>query len=94
MLVIRFTQIGKTHQKVFRLAVQEKKSKLNGKSMAYVGTWNPRLKKGEFKAEEIKTFIKNGAGVSDSAWNLLVSQKVIEGEKRKIKVKAKKEKKK
>ena len=94
MLSLRFTQIGKTHQKVYRLVVQEKKSKLNGGSIAYIGVWDPRLKKGDFKAEEIKKYIKNGAEVSDSVWNLLISQKVIEGEKRKIKIKAKKEKKK
>ncbi len=92
MLVIRFQPIGKKHQKIFRLVLQEKRSKLQGKVIAKLGWWDPRKKVGEFDKERIDFYIKNGAQISDSAWNLLINQGIIQGEKRKISIKPKKKK--
>lgn len=90
MLVIRFQPVGKKHQKIFRIVLQEKRSKLNGKAIAYLGYWDPRLKKGEFDKESILYYVQNGAHVSDSVWNLLINQKILEGKKRPISIKNKK----
>ena len=92
MLVIRFQPVGKKQQKTFRLVLQEKRSRLSGKAIAILGWWDPRLKKGGFDKEAINFYIQNGAQVSDSVWNLLVSQGIIKGKKRKISVKTAKNK--
>ena len=89
MLVIRFQPVGKKHQKIFRIVLQEKRSKLKGKSIAKLGWWDPRRKIGEFDEERINFYIKNGAEVSDSVWNLLVKKRIIKGKKRPIKIKIK-----
>jgi small subunit ribosomal protein S16 len=92
MLVIRFQPVGKKHQKIFRIVLQEKRSKLPGKVIKKLGWWDPRIKKGEFNSDLIRFYIQNGAQVSDSVWNLLIKKKVIEGKKRKITIKSKKNK--
>jgi small subunit ribosomal protein S16 len=90
MLVIRFQPVGKKHQKIFRIVLQEKRSKLQGKYIAKLGWWDPRRKIGEFDKERIEFYIKNGAQVSDSVWNLLIKKGVIKGKKRPIAISSKK----
>lgn len=90
MLAIRFQPVGKKHQKIFRIVLQEKRSKLQGKIIKNLGWWDPRRKVGDFDAETINFYIKNGADVSDSVWNLLVNKGIIQGEKRKISIRPKK----
>jgi small subunit ribosomal protein S16 len=89
MLVIRFQPVGKKKQKIFRIVLQEKRSKLSGKIIEKLGWWDPRLKKGEFKPDLIRFYIDNGAQVSDSVWNLLIKNQIIKGKKRKISIKNK-----
>jgi len=86
MLVIRFQPAGKKHQKVFRIVLQEKKSKLQGKYITKLGWWDPRKKVGEFDKENIEFYIKNGAQVSDSVWNLLIKKGIIKGKKRVVSI--------
>jgi len=89
MLVIRFQPVGKKKQKIFRIVLQEKRSKLSGKIIEKLGWWDPRLKTGEFKPDLIRFYIDNGAQVSDSVWNLLIKNQIIKGKKRKISIKNK-----
>ncbi len=89
MLVIRFQPVGKKHQKIFRIVLQEKRSKLHGKYIAKLGWWDPRKKVGEFDKESIEFYLKNGAQVSDSVWNLLIKKGIIKGKKRPIPIKNK-----
>lgn len=92
MLTIRFQPVGKKHQKIFRIVLQEKRSKLNGKAIARLGWWDPRRKIGEFDKEKITFYIQNGAEVSDSVWNLLIKKRIIKGKKRSISIKSKENK--
>jgi len=90
MLVIRFSRVGKRNRAQYRIVVQEKTVAPTGRHVAVVGSWDPHLKKGVFKTKEIKHWIGQGAQVSDSVWNLLIREEVIEGKKRPVKVKIKK----
>ncbi|BCX15315.1 MAG: hypothetical protein KatS3mg097_207 [Candidatus Parcubacteria bacterium] len=74
MLVIRFQKIGKKNQKIYRLVLQDKRWKLNGKTINILGWWNPYLKKGNFKKELIDFYVKNGAKLSDTAKSILQKQ--------------------
>ncbi|MCS7184008.1 MAG: 30S ribosomal protein S16 [Patescibacteria group bacterium] len=87
MLVIRFQPVGKKHQKIFRIVLQERRSKLLGKIIEKLGWWNPRKKIGQFNEDLINFYLRNGAQVSDSVWNLLIKKNVIKGKKRKISIK-------
>lgn len=86
MLVIRFQKIGKKNQKVFRLVLQDKKWKLQGKAIRILGWYNPYTKEGEFDKESILFYLQNGAQVSDSAFNILVKKGILVGPKRKINI--------
>jgi ribosomal protein S16 len=77
MLAIRFQKRGKKNQKIFRLVLQEKRSKLGGKVIKVLGWWDPYLKKGEFNSDIIKFYLKNGADISKTAQSILKKQKVI-----------------
>jgi len=92
MLVIRFARVGRKNKPQFRIVVQEHTATPTGKHTEIVGSWDPNQKKGAFKNERIEHWIGRGAQVSDSVHNLLVSQEVIKGDKRKIKISKKKTK--
>jgi ribosomal protein S16 len=77
MLVIRFQKIGKKNQKIFRLVLQERRSKLQGRVIRVLGWWNPYLKKGEFKNDLIKFYLQKGAQASATALSILKKQKIL-----------------
>ena len=92
MLVIRFSRVGKKNRAQFRIVAQERTAAPSGKHIEILGSYDPHFKKGVFKKERIKHWIKNGAQVSDSVYNILIKQGIIKGKKRLIKITAKKEK--
>lgn len=61
-----------------------------GKHVEVLGSYDPHSKKEVLKAERVKYWVSQGAQVSDTAYNLFVSKGVLEGEKRKVKLPAKK----
>ncbi len=87
MLTIRFNRTGKKNRAQFRVVLQERAEAPGGRHVEILGSWDPHLKKGAFKDERIKYWISKGAQVSDSVYNLLIKQGIIEGKKRPIKTK-------
>jgi small subunit ribosomal protein S16 len=79
MLALRLKRIGKKHQAAFRLVVGERRSKLKGDYTEDLGWYNPHSKKAEFKADRVKYWMSVGAKPSDTVYNLLVKNKVVEG---------------
>lgn len=84
MLTIRFQRTGKKKQAYFRVVLQEHTQKPKGKYLENLGNWDPHANKFVANSERVKLWISKGAQVSDSVWNRLVDQKLIEGEKRQI----------
>jgi small subunit ribosomal protein S16 len=85
MLSIRLSRTGKRKQPLYRLIVTEKSQDPWGTFLENLGTYNPRTNPAtiNFKADRIQEWIKKGAQCTDTVWNILVDQKVVEGEKRK-----------
>ena len=82
MLMIRFQRIGRKNDAAFRMAVLPKTSGPKaGKYVDLVGTYNPKTKAMTVDGDKIKTWISQGAQVSPSLMNLLVSKGVVEGTK-------------
>lgn len=82
MLVIRFFRVGKKNQPAFKIVVTDKRNPpRGGRFVEEVGFWNPITKEKILKKERIKYWISVGAKPSDSVFNLLVLEKVIEGKK-------------
>ncbi len=86
MLQIRFNRIGKKNRAIFRIVLQEHTIAPGGKHIEILGSWDPHQKKGVFDSEKIKGWITKGAQVTDSVWNLLIKENIIEGKKRAVKI--------
>lgn len=86
MLTIRLTRVGKTKQPQYRVIVSEKQRDPWGKALEFLGTYQPRQTpaKIELDKERIQYWISKGAQCSDSMWNILVDEKVVTGDKRKM----------
>lgn len=61
MIAIKLKTIGKKHQRSFRIVVQEKRSKLNGRFVEDLGWYNPRTSKFEVNNERARYWIGVGA---------------------------------
>src|SRR3989344_3279770 len=81
MLTLKLKRIGKKHQPSYRLIVDEKRHKVYGKNVEDLGWFNPLQDKFEFKKERINHWLKNGAQVTDTVHNLLVTAGIISGKK-------------
>jgi small subunit ribosomal protein S16 len=82
MLVIRFFRVGKKNQPSFKIVVTDKRNPpRGGRFVEEVGFWNPLTKEKILRKERIKYWLSVGAQPSKSVYNLLISEKIIEGKK-------------
>ena len=84
MLMIRLQRVGRKHEPVFRLVVTDSKNgPKSGKYIEVLGSYDPRQenKIEQFDMVKIKSYIANGAKLSDTVHNFLVSKKAIDGKK-------------
>jgi small subunit ribosomal protein S16 len=90
MLVIRLFRVGKKNQPSFKIVVTQKtRPPRAGVFVEEVGFYNPVTKEKVLKAERIKYWLQKGVKPSDTVHNLLVKDKIIEGKKRPVKIRAK-----
>ncbi len=71
MLAIKLQGIGKKHQRSFRLVVQEKREKLNGRSVEDLGWFNNHNDKFELKNDRIQYWLGVGAQPTETAMRLI-----------------------
>ena len=82
MLVIRLLRKGKKNQSFFKIVVTDKKNPpKGGRFVEEVGFLNPLTKQKNLKNERIKYWLSVGAKPSDTIYNLLIKEKIIEGKK-------------
>lgn len=83
MLKICLSRVGKKKQPSYRVIVLEKNKDPWGDYLELLGNYNPRTTPSTIKlnAERIKYWISKGAQPTATVHNLLVDQKVIEGDK-------------
>ncbi len=83
MLKIRFQRIGRRKNPSFRIIVaQSTIGPKSGKFIEKLGFYNPIEKTKGIDKERVLHWIKQGAIMSDTAHNLFVSEKIIEGKKK------------
>lgn len=82
MLTIKLRRVGKKKQPTFRLVVTEKGRDPWGDNLEIVGWMNPRAKTKALEVERIKHWLSKGAQATDTVWNLLIDEKIVEGDKR------------
>jgi small subunit ribosomal protein S16 len=91
MLAIKLRRVGKKGQVSFRVAVMEKRSKLQGKFVEDLGWWNPHFDKSEINKERASYWLKVGAQPTPTVHNLFVRKKILSGPKMPVHKKSKKE---
>lgn len=91
MLKIRLTRVGRKHDPSFRLVVTDsRKAPRSGAYLENLGFLDPLKKDSKLKADRVNYWISKGAQISDTAFNLLVSAKIIKGKKKDVSAKSKK----
>lgn len=84
MLKIRLQRIGRKNEAAFRVVLTDSKNgPQSGKFKEILGSYNPKSGIVAFKAERVKYWMSEGAQVSATVHNFLVSNKLIEGAKKK-----------
>jgi len=82
MLTIRLQRRGRKNDPSFRvILVESKRAAKTGNVNEILGNYDARSVRIDLKADRIKYWMSQGATVSDTVHNLLVSNKVIEGKK-------------
>lgn len=91
MLAIRLFRVGKKKQPSYKIVVTDKQNPpQGGQFVEQVGFYNPLTNEKTLKEDRIKYWLSVGAQTSDTVHNMLITEKIIEGEKRKRKIVAKK----
>jgi len=92
MLVIKYQRFSKKNRPYFRIIVTEKNNPpKSGKYVEMLGFSDPIKKISEVKKERVLYWIEKGAQPTDSVYNLLIEKGILQGKKRKIKIKLKKD---
>lgn len=82
MLKVRLQRVGRKNDPSFRLVVMDsRKDSQSGKFIEILGNYNARQGKPTLDGERIKHWMSQGAQVSDTVHNLLVTEKIITGKK-------------
>jgi small subunit ribosomal protein S16 len=84
MLSIRLSRVGTKKAPVYRIVVMPKHRDPWAHSNEILGHYNPRKNPRELviKADRVKYWLEKGAQATDTVWNLLVDEKIVEGKKR------------
>ena len=89
MLNIRLQRVGRRNDPSFRLVlINSKHAARGGKAIDTLGSVDFRKKninpKDSFKIDKIKEYMKNGAQVSDTVFNIFVNAGIVEGKKKNV----------
>lgn len=86
MLSIRLSRVGKRNAPIYRVVVIPKHNDPWAIPTEILGHYNPRKQPRELvlNVERVKYWLSKGAETSDTMWNLLVDEKIIDGKKRNV----------
>lgn len=86
MLSIRLSRVGKRNAPIYRVVVIPKHNDPWAIPTEILGHYNPRKEPRELvlNVERVRYWLEKGAEASDTMWNLLVDEKMVEGKKRNV----------
>ncbi len=83
MLKMRLQRIGRKNNPAYRVIVTDSRNAAKrGKNVDLIGSYEPKAGKFLIDGEKAKYWISKGVQVSDTVYNFLITQKIIEGKKR------------
>ena len=71
MLAIKLKLVGKKRQHSFRVIIQEKRAKLQGKFTDDIGWYNPHTNQFKVNQERLKYWLENGAQPTETVQKIL-----------------------
>ncbi len=85
MLMMRLQRVGRRNDPSYRIVVTNKRSgPKSDKHVDRLGSYNPKLKNFQLDVDKAKEWLAKGVQPSDTMYNLLISNKVIEGRKKNV----------
>ena len=82
--------MGRVHEPSFRLVLTDSKnSTKSGRFKEILGTYDPRKSTNALNAERLQYWVSQGAGLTDTVHNLLVTNKVLNAPKINVSKKSK-----
>jgi small subunit ribosomal protein S16 len=83
MLMMRLKRVGRKNNPAYRLVVVDKRTSVtSNKTVDLLGSYEPKAGRISINAEKAKHWLSKGVQPSDTVYNMLVSQKIVEGKKR------------
>lgn len=82
--MIRLSRIGKKNHPTYRVVVSDKQKDMRAPYLEAIGNYNPHTQPSTFVVdkERLAYWIGVGAQLSDTIYNLCITHKLIEGDKR------------
>lgn len=85
MLKMRLQRIGRKNSPSYRVVVTDSRNAVSrGRNVDLIGSYEPKLGRVQIDAEKAKHWLKQGVQPSDTVYNMLVSQKIVEGKKKNV----------
>ncbi len=83
MLMMRLQRVGRKNNPSYRVVVVDKRTgPKSNKTVDLLGSYNPKLGQVTINGEKAKHWLSHGVQPSDTVYNMLVSQKIVEGKKK------------
>jgi small subunit ribosomal protein S16 len=85
MLKMRLQRIGRKNSPSYRVVVTDSRNAVSrGRHVDLIGSYDPKLGRVQIDAEKATHWLKHGVQPSDTVYNMLVSQKIVEGKKKNV----------
>ena len=85
MLTMRLQRTGRRNEPHFRVVVTDKRNApKSGGFVEVIGSYNPKLGTVAFDADKTKNWLAQGVQPSDTVYNFLIAEKIIEGTKKNV----------
>ncbi len=85
MLMMRLQRVGRRNDPSFRIVVTDKRTgPKSDKHVDRLGSYNPKLNHVQLDADKAKEWLAKGVQPSDTLFNILVNEGVVEGRKKNV----------
>jgi len=85
MLMMRLQRVGRKNDPSFRIVVVDKRTgPKSNKNIAILGSYNPKMGVVTIDKTEAAAWLSKGVQPSDTVYNILVAQQVVEGRKKNV----------
>jgi len=82
---MRLQRVGRRNDPSYRIVVTDKRTgPKSDKHVARLGSYNPKMNHIQIDAEAAKDWLSKGVQPSDTVYNILVGQKIVEGRKKNV----------